>query len=361
MSPSSNIRPRATKTRGTTYSVRYRPGGRDTRYVHVATFPTLREARLCKQWVDGELAQGRRPDLRKLLTAEPLTVAALAEQYGEQVTGASALKRHRNTVKRLGPLGKRIAREVEGREVQAWINEQRRTLSPSSTRQYLGELRRIFAWGEIDPNPCEWVHLRVERDEGQVTETVDPPSLAEFRVMCEQVPSKYRPVLVVLEGTGMRINELVRLGWGDIDWHGGRIRVPGSKTEAARRFVPLLPDVAYTLMGHQAPEDRVGRVFPGLSDNGLRSAMGRACKFSGLRHFHPHDLRDRFISLCGLAGIPLPLIRQMAGHTKNTITLDIYTGVILDEPAERLAVLRRSIGRMTGLDDGARDHEEVAR
>ena len=48
--------------------------------------------------------------------------------------------------------------------------------------------------------------------------------------------------------------------------------------------------------------------------------------------------------------MPLPLIRQIVGHSKNSTTLDIYTGVILDEPEWRLVELRRAVGRMTGLD-----------
>lgn len=353
MSPSSSIRPRQTSTKGTTYQVRFRPGGRDTGWKVVATFPTLREARACKQWVDGELSAGRRPNLRERLAIEPKTVAELAAEFGATHDGESARKRHRNTVKRLGLLGTRAAAQVTGREVQAWIHEQRggeRPLSASSTRQYLSELRRIFAWGEVTPNPADWPHLKVAPDDAD-GHPVDPPSLHEFaQILATISPVRYREPLRVLEATGMRINELVRLTHGDVDRAHGRIRVPGSKTDAARRFVPMMPAVE-KLIDAQAPaiEDRVGPIFPGLSENGLRHAMGRACKFAGIRHFHPHDLRDRFISLCGLAGVPLPLIRDMAGHTKNTITLDIYTGVILDEPPARLDALREAVARMSGL------------
>lgn len=370
MSPSSNIRPRQSATRGTRYQVRYRAGGRDTGWVVVATFATLREARICKQWVDGELAAGRRPDLRARLSSEPVTVAALAAEYGANIDGASARKRHRHTVLRLGALARRPAASVSGREVQEWINAQRagapdqRPLSPASTRQYLGELSRIFSWGEVTPNPCDWPHLMVPRDETDAgEERGDPPSLREFEAILAEIGGahfrrasrRYLDVLVVIEGTGMRISELARLQYADVDRRGGRIRIAGSKTTAARRFVPLLPRVLEAIDRQaMAPEDRVGRVFGDITDQGTRRAMARACKWAGLRHFHPHDLRERWITLCSLAGVPLPLIREMAGHTKNTMTLDVYTGVILDEPAWRLDELRAAVGRMTGLAAGPR-------
>ncbi len=379
MSPSSTIRPRRTATKGTRYQVRYRAGGRDTPWTVVGTFGTLREARTCKQWVDGELASGRRPDLRARLTVEPLTVARLAADYGANLAGDSARKRHRHTVARLGPLAARAAASVTGRDIQDWINAQRtgaKALSPSSTRQYLGELNRIFSWGEVTPNPCDWPHLMIPRDGRPDDERADPPTLAEFRAILDEISGphfqrrsrRYADVLTVIEGTGMRISELARLQHADIDRRGGRIRVAGSKTNAARRFVPLLPWVLEAIDRQAiAAEDRVGLVFPDVSDQGVRLAMTRACKWAGLRHFHPHDLRGRWITLCSLAGVPLPLIREMAGHTKNTMTLDVYTGVILDEPAWRLDELRAAVGRMTGLAGqprgvpvGSQDHPATA-
>ena len=51
-----------------------------------------------------------------------------------------------------------------------------------------------------------------------------------------------------------------------------------------------------------------------------------------------------------LAAIPMPLVRQIAGHSRESITSDVYSHVLLDEPEWRLAELRRAVARMTGLD-----------
>lgn len=359
MSPSSNIRARLTKTRGTTYQVRYRPGGRETDWVSVGTFTTMKEARACKQWADGEIAAGRRPNLRAHLAAqEPTTVGRIVADYGRTQTEAAQAKRQRNMVKRLGRLAHMPADEVTGRDIQAWIDRQasgERPLAASSISQYLGQLRRAFAWFEITPNPCDWAHLRIPRlERTDDAHAVDPPELADVQAMIACVtPAAHRRVVILVEGTGMRISEALRLTWGDIDWRRQRIRVPGTKTGAARRWVPLWGD-AQAMLQLTPVEDRVAtqRIFPRSTDNAVRNAMARACKTAGVRHLHPHDLRDRWISLCGLAGVPLPLIREMAGHRDNTTTLDIYTGLIVAEPAERLAALRDAVAAMSGLSGG---------
>lgn len=359
MSPSTNIRRRSTVKKGTRYQVRYRPGGRESDWVGVGTFATLAEARACQRWADGELAAGRRPDLRAHLGAQSPapTVADVVAEYGRTQTAAAQAKRQRNMERRMGALGEMVATEVTGRDVQAWIDAQTTgddPLAPSSIGQYLGQLRRAFAWNEITPNPCEWTHLRLPRREGGEP-AVDPPELDEVRAMLDVLsPPYHRGVVVLMESTGMRIDsEALRLTWGDVDWRRSRIRIPGTKTAAARRWAPLWGELR-ELLERTPPEDRVAteRVFPRSTDNAVRNAMARACKAAGIRHLHPHDLRDRFISLCALAGVPLALIREMAGHEDNTTTLNTYTGTILHEPTPRLEALREAVAVMHGLSRG---------
>jgi len=44
---------------------------------------------------------------------------------------------------------------------------------------------------------------------------------------------------------------------------------------------------------------------------------------------------------------------QIAGHGKQSVTHDIYSHVLLDEPAWRLGELRRAVGTATGLGNAA--------
>lgn len=43
-----------------------------------------------------------------------------------------------------------------------------------------------------------------------------------------------------------------------------------------------------------------------------------------------------------MAEVPLPIVRQLVGHSRASVTLDVYSHVMLDEPIEALAA-RRSL------------------
>lgn len=92
-----------------------------------------------------------------------------------------------------------------------------------------------------------------------------------------------------------------------------------------------------------------GPIFAGLTDQGARNTLRRACLAAGTPHYHPHDLRGRFVSLCLIAGVPVELVRRMAGHRRTSMTLDVYSHVVLAEPSERLLELRRAVSVMFGM------------
>ena len=88
--------------------------------------------------------------------------------------------------------------------------------------------------------------------------------------------------------------------------------------------------------------DLASALFPEVADQGLRMAMGRACKLAGIPSYSPRDLRHRYISLLVMAAVPLPIVREVVGHSRALVTLDVYSHVLLDEPPETLAE-RRSL------------------
>jgi integrase len=124
--------------------------------------------------------------------------------------------------------------------------------------------------------------------------------------------------------------------------------------------VPLLDETRTVLEALAAPEDRLpdALVFGDFVDSSFRQAITRACKRAGLPHYTPHELRHRFLSLLLLAGIDIVLVRRIAGHKKASIALDVYGHVLLDEPEERLAALRRGVAVVSGLSERAPEREE---
>ena len=59
--------------------------------------------------------------------------------------------------------------------------------------------------------------------------------------------------------------------------------------------------------------------------------MTRACDAAGIPRFSPHDLRHRFISKLVLDGVPITQVKELAGHSRASVTLDVYSHVILED------------------------------
>jgi integrase len=81
------------------------------------------------------------------------------------------------------------------------------------------------------------------------------------------------------------------------------------------------------------PDDRTPerRVFPGQTVAALQGLMKRGCQSAGIPDYSPHDLRHRYISVKLREGVPLPELAAQVGHSKKSMTLDVYSHVLVDD------------------------------
>lgn len=131
------------------------------------------------------------------------------------------------------------------------------------------------------------------------------------------------------------------LRWGDLDFAGLRLRLPRSATKTGKARFVYLPEWLLQAIDATCPlEDRTPerKVFQGITEASAYQAMLRACQSAGTGHFHPHDLRHRRITLWHQSGVPARELAERAGHSKPSMSLDIYSHVMsADEVAgERL-------------------------
>ena len=61
--------------------------------------------------------------------------------------------------------------------------------------------------------------------------------------------------------------------------------------------------------------------------------MRRACKTAGIVHRHPHDLRHRYASVKIAEGVPVTVVAAQLGHSRNSLALDTYSHVLLENEA----------------------------
>lgn len=331
------ITPRTTKSGEKRYRVEYRLGGRESGTRYGGSFGTKREATARKQWIAGELAAMRVPELRSLRresTKSPM-LGAMAEKWRASRIDVrtSTQIQHRTALARALPLlGKRPVTEISSADVAELVAKlSAEGKARESIRKTRTALAMVFDFAGVAPNPARDINVRLPRAEPAEPES--PTADAVERVAWLLTP-KYRLALLVLDATGCRVGELEAARLGDVDEsrRGWLVRAAVSKTRRPRWVVP--PDDLWGAISKQLPprEDRAATapLFPGVTQERLRTAIGRACRDAGVPHFSPHSLRHRRISLLHRAGHSWAEIGDLVGQRSKIITADRYSHALPD-------------------------------
>lgn len=162
------------------------------------------------------------------------------------------------------------------------------------------------------------------------------------------------PAFVLLLVYGLRRGEVLGLSWEDIDldedvmrvlWQiqrvDGQLSRTEVKTDAGKRDLPLLPlirDGFIELSERQMFARRragdtwqeTGLVFTTKSGRpieprNLARAFERVCLKAKLRRIRLHDLRHTTASLLKKLGVPPSDAKEILGHARIAVTLEIYT------------------------------------
>jgi integrase len=333
---SASITTRKTKSGTRRYVVRFRRGGRYFPIEHGGSFKTLREARVRRDLIAGELAAGRDPREGLRVLTEAPAAPTFAQTFGAfiesrvDVSGATVANYRTHRDRLVAILGNRNPLALSWQEVQEAVSALSADLSPASVRIYVGTLRQVLDYAGADPNPAKDRRVKLPRKEQTVLE---PPSADEVAAIIANAPPKWQLALRVLEQTGMRAGELSKLEWQDVDEAGSRFRIRGGKTAAARRWLAV-PEWLMDELGSTIPhDDRTPerRVFPGATRQVLGMAMRRGCQAAGLALYSPHDLRHRYASVKVKEGVPVTELAAQLGHARKSMTLDTYSHVLLND------------------------------
>ncbi len=154
--------------------------------------------------------------------------------------------------------------------------------------------------------------------------------------------------------TGMRQGELFGLKWSDLKWSSGTLHVQRQvqhihgqgwsfcepKTRAGRRLIKLGEATLQVLRKHQEKQQieklvtgerwkEYELIFPSsigtpMDPNNLHVDFNRLLDHAGLPRIRFHDLRHTAASLMLNHSIPVIVVSKILGHSKPSITLDIY-------------------------------------
>jgi integrase len=337
------------------FRLQYRLGkGRSARKATVvigsADRISLDEARKQARAILHAVADGRDPQAERRVERESVTVKSLADAFlaAKRAEGkSSATLRDYGTLleKYLVPaLGTRRAHDVARQDVQRLVSKLRES-HPAQAVKMCAVVSSLYAWGgkhhrELDgvnpakgidkPGAKQFVRKRatIVEDLGLVGNAVS--DLERERKIDERSAAAIR----LLALTGCRLREILTLKWSYVDWAGGYLHLPETKTGA--RSVALNSGALAVLRGLEQIGDYV---FPGDSLGKPRVDLKRPWRkviaAAGCDGFRIHDLRHGFATIGAGSGAGLPLIGKLLGHTQAATT-HRYADVHAD-PQRRLS------------------------
>ena len=355
---------RVQSTGAMSYVVKYRAGsGRSapTRRLTLAKAGTITpdEARTLAKKTLGAVAHGADPAAQRAADKRASTLAEVIEQFltehVEAKRSASSAKSYRDLLERLAipELGKRKAEKITTAEIQRLHSKH--SGSPYQANRLLRVLSSLFSFAAkahvvpVGFNPCRGIEHFPEEGRERYLTTQELALVGEaireaeavglhYEVDDTKLTAKHAPkegnrrtiigphaagALRLLIFTGARLREILHLKWEQIDFERGLLLLPTSKTgkktivlnAPALAILDSLPRVGtYVIAGTSAgSEDERPR-----SD--LKKPWKAISKRAGLKGVRIHDLRHTHASVGAGAGLGLPIIGKLLGHTQPATT-----------------------------------------
>lgn len=274
--------------------------------------------------------------------AGAMSFRQLADDYDKKVLpnmATSTVKQRRCYIKKhLNPaLGLMPAREVGPADLVRMI-ERIGLKSRTVAEAVLTAASEIFKHGMkrhvVTSNPCATISATAIVGKAPATRERIQLTLAELRQLLPALGSLGRQnelTVRILLATCVRINELARARWSDVDLNKGEWTIPDHNSKTKRGFVvPLVPDVIgwfrelatlacgseFVLPARQQRRRSVQGRDTYFEQRAVNAVLTRLCTRLGdkCRAFTPHDLRSTARSHLAALGVNIIVAERCLNH-----------------------------------------------
>ena len=281
-------------------------------------------------------------------TAGNITFRDYAEHWrtiqAHRPSTADQVKRH-FTLHVYPVIGKRPLKSILPSDVKALVARLGVDLAPATVSVVYRHVSAVFkaavADRRIPRTPCEGVSVRKP-----ARERIEPVATEKVKALTEAMPARYRAMVTLAAGAGMRYSEVAGLTVDRVDFLRRKVTVdrqlvtvPGRpvelgppKTESSVRTIPLPQVVVDALAAHlkDFPAGPEGYVFTTPTGRPVRrSDFGEIWRptVAGveLKGFVFHGLRHYYASLLIRHGASVKVVQERLGHKSATETLDTYS------------------------------------
>jgi len=355
---------RVQTTGASSYVVKYRAGsGRSapTRRITLGRVRVLTpdEARTLARKTLGSVAHGTDPAALRAAEKRAATLSDVAEQFltehAETKRAASTAASYRDLLERLAlpELGKRKAEKVTTADIQRLHGKLGHV--PYAANRLLRVLSSLYTFASkahlVPPgfNPCRGIEHFAEEGRERYLTSVELAKIGEalreaetvglpYAVDATRPKAKHAPKEVnrrtiidphaaaairLLIFTGARLREILHLKWDHVDFQRGLLMLPTSKT-GKKSIVLNAPALAVLTSLPRVGVYVIAGASAGAKDEKPRADLKKPWKAisvrSGLVGVRLHDLRHTHASVGAGAGLGLPIIGKLLGHTQVATT-----------------------------------------
>jgi integrase len=303
------------------------------------SFPTLVEART---WKAQEEAKRRQGMYFPSMTSKQNKLDALIDRYIVKVL-PSKPKNARNTQHlllwwktKLGNLSlNKLSSDVISKTRDILLDNPKKdgkSLSPRTVNRYLASLSTALTYGVEE---CGWLHVNPCLNVSKFNEgpsrnrLLTPEEMDRFLDACRKSKSKaLYPMIFLAMRSGMRLGELQKLDWRDVNLNQNVLFLRDTKN-GTPRSVPLSDDAKAIIETIAPIQDRKGLVFKSKHVGGKLSiykAFYNALSVAGISDLHIHDFRHFFCTTAAQSGASILQIKAITGH-KTLQQLSGYTHI----------------------------------
>ena len=292
---------------------------------------------------DRKLADRRLSELRakvgglRISSDAKLTFAQAGKMWldaDKHALSTSTVKRREMYIKGLLPYFQDIPiRNVTDQDCDRWVKERGAVLASETFVHELDVLKAVFDFalnrGLLLSNPARHIRRRkivskriVVPSLDQFARLISAIRLSDGRKDSQEKAKDGADLVEFLAYSGARIGEVTGGGdakekrpllWSDVDFERGTAFLPGTKTEAAPRTIPMSDRLRELLLRLRAeknpqPDDRI------VAIKSARKCLQTACKKLSLPAFTHHDFRHFFATTCIESGVDIPTVSRWLGH-----------------------------------------------
>jgi integrase len=219
--------------------------------------------------------------------------------------------------------------------------------SNASVNRELALLRHILntaVFNEmLEVNPFDKFSREQKREQKKVfleeperNRVLEPEELDKILPHCRPY---LRNIILGLLYTGLRVRDLLRLKWSDIDWKKQTITFLEKKKHDKKGEKPLTQDMMNLLT--TIPKSESGFIFVGDQGEPIKNppkGFERMRKKAGILDIRMRDLRRSSASALLARGASLPAIQQHLGHTELAMTEE-YLHLNLEQKRDEIKKL----------------------